>query len=131
MSGNAALVIPFGLGPAVVAGAWSAIVLRMRDHPRWLQLGALSGVFGLGLVAASFLSLILFGPAARDLGATAAILFGFLLYGWLLGGPVVASLVDAPDSPRRSPPIWSILGMLLLPLSLIAGCSAASAVAAG
>ena len=131
LSGNAALVIPFGVGPAVVAGGWSAIVLRMRDHPRWIQLGLISGMFGLALVAASFLSLIAFGPGARDLGATAAILFGFLLYGWLLGGPIAAALIDAPDSPRSSPPIWSFVGLLLLPLSLVAGCTAGTAVLGG
>ena len=131
LSGNASLVIPFGVGPAVVAGGWSAIVLRMRDHPRWIQLGILSGLFGLAFVAASFLSLIVFGPGARDLGATAALLFGFLLYGWLLGGPVVAALIDAPDSPRPGPPIWSVVGILVLPLSLVAGCTAGTTVLAG
>ena len=39
LAGNGALIIPFGLGPAVVAGGWTAIILRMRGHPRWLQLG--------------------------------------------------------------------------------------------
>gem|GEM_PF-5077139 len=43
LSGNGALIIPFGLGPAVVAGGWSAIILRMRGHPHWLQLGVGSG----------------------------------------------------------------------------------------
>ena len=39
LSGNGALIIPFGIGPAVVAGGWTAIILRMRGHRRWLQLG--------------------------------------------------------------------------------------------
>src|SRR4030088_302917 len=83
LSGNGALIIPFGLGPAVVAGGWAAIILRMRGHPRWLQLGIASGLFGLALTAGSLLSLIAFGPAGRDAGATASLFFGFLLYGWL------------------------------------------------
>ena len=35
LSGNRSLIIPFGLGPAIVAGGWAAIVLRMRGHSRW------------------------------------------------------------------------------------------------
>jgi hypothetical protein len=81
LSGNGVLIIPFGLGPAIVAGGWSAIILRMRAHPRWLQLGIGSGFIALLLVAGSLLSLIVFGPGARDAGATASLFFGFLLYG--------------------------------------------------
>src|SRR5437588_3016837 len=62
LAGNGALIVPFGLGPAFVAGGWAGIVLRMRGHPRSLQLGIGSGLIGLALVAGSLLSLILFGP---------------------------------------------------------------------
>lgn len=126
LSGNGALIIPFGVGPAVVAGAWTAIILRMRAHPRWPQLGIASALIGLALVAGSLLSLIAFGPAARDVGATASLFFGFLLYGWLLAGPIIAALVRAPDPPRPGPPLWSMAAILLMPLTLIAGCSAGS-----
>src|SRR6202022_2814297 len=71
LSGNGALIIPFGLGPAVVAGGWAAIILRMRGHPRWLQLGVGSGLIGLALTAGSLLSLIAFGPRAPGARATA------------------------------------------------------------
>ena len=131
LSGNAALVVPFGVGPALVAGGWSAIVLRMRDHPRWLQLGVGSGLVGLVLVACSFLSLILFGPARRDAGATGSIFFGFLVYGWLLGGPIVAAIIPAPDPPRSEMPWWSIIAALVLPLGLVAGCSATTSMSPG
>src|SRR5437870_394135 len=77
LAGNGALIIPFGLGPALVAAGWMAIILRMRGHPRWLQLGIGSGLVGLALVAASLLSLIVFGPRGRDAGATASLFFGF------------------------------------------------------
>src|SRR6266571_1890588 len=80
LSGNGALIIPFGLGPAVVAGGWAAVILRMRGHPRWLQLGIASALVGLALTAGSLLSLIVFGPAGRDAGATASLFFGFGLY---------------------------------------------------
>src|SRR5437016_14167045 len=79
LSGNGALIIPFGLGPAIVAGGWAAIILRMRGHPRWLQLGVGSGLIGLALVAGSLLSLVVLGPGGRDAGATASLFFGRLL----------------------------------------------------
>jgi hypothetical protein len=122
VSGNGALIIPFGIGPAVVAGGWAAIILRMRGHPRWLKLGIGSGLVGLALMAGSFLSLIGFGPAARDAGATASLFFGFLLYGWLLASANVAAMIPAPDPERHGPPFWSIAAILLLPVTLIAGC---------
>src|SRR5260370_249692 len=124
LSGNGALIIPFGIGPAVVAGGWAAIILRMRGHPRWLQLGIGSGLVGLALSAGSLLSLIAFGPGARDAGATASLFFGFLLYGWLLASAIVAAMIPAPDPERRGPPFWSIAAIVLLPVTLIGGCEA-------
>src|ERR1700737_3577163 len=124
LSGNGALVIPFGVGPAVVAGGWAAIILRMRGHPRWPQCGIGSGLVGLALTAGSLLSLIAFGPAGRDAGATASLFFGFLLYGWLLASAIVAATIRAPDPARQGPPLWSITAILLLPVTLIAGCEA-------
>ena len=131
LSGNGALIIPFGLGPAVVAGGWAAIILRMRGHRRWLQLGVASGLVGLALTAGSLLSLIAFGPAGRDAGATASLFFGFLLYGWLLASAIVAALIRAPDPARQGPPAWSIAAILLLPVTLMAGCQAGAAVVPG
>jgi hypothetical protein len=131
LSGNGALIIPFGLGPAIVAGGWAAIILRMRGHPRWLQLGIGSGLIGLALVAASLLSLIAFGPKARDAGSTASVFFGFLLYGWLLASAITAALIPAPDPARTRPPLWSIAAILLLPVTLIGGCQAGAAIMPG
>src|ERR1700716_2006653 len=123
LSGSGALIIPFGIGPAVVAGGWAAIILRMRGHPRWLQLGIGSALVGLALTAGSLLSLVAFGPRARDAGATASLFFGFLLYGWLLASAIVAATIPAPDPERRGPPFWSMAAIVLLPVTLIAGCS--------
>ena len=124
LSGNGALIIPFGIGPAVVAGGWTAIVLRMRGHRRWLQLGIASGLVGLALTAGSLLSLIVFGPSGRDAGSTASLFFGFLLYAWLLASVIVAAMIRAPDPKRSGPPFWSIAAILLLPVTLVAGCEA-------
>jgi len=128
LAGNGALIIPFGMGPAVVAGGWAAIILRVRGHSRWLQLGIGSALIGLALAAGSLLSLIAFGPRARDAGATASLFFGFLLYGWLLASAVVAAIIPAPAPARRSPPFWTIAAILLLPVTLIAGCSVGAGV---
>ena len=128
LSGNGALIVPFGLGPALVAGGWAAIILRMRGHPRWLQLGIVSSLVGLALTAGTLLSLIVFGPRARDAGATAALFFGFLLYGWLLASAIIAAMIRAPDPPRDGPPVWSIAAIVLLPVTLIAGCEAGAGV---
>jgi hypothetical protein len=124
LTGNSALIIPFGFGPTIVAGGWAAIILRMRGHPRWLQLGIASALVGVGLVGASLLSLIVFGSAHRDAGATASLFFGFLLYGWLIASAVIAALIPAPDPDRHGPPLWSIAAIALLPVTLIASCEA-------
>src|SRR5438128_3452026 len=124
LGGNGALIVPFGLGPAIVTAGWTAIILRMRAHPRWLQLGLASGLIALVLVVGSVVSLIAFGPRRRDAGATGSLLFGFLLYGWLLASSIVAVLIPAPDPARKDIPIWSIAAIVLLPATLIAGCEA-------
>ena len=128
LAGNGALIIPFGLGPAIVAAGWTAIILRMRGHPRWLQFGVASGLIALVLVAGAVLSLVAFGPRRRDAGATGALLFGFLLYGWLLACSIVAVLIPAPDPARKDIPMWSIAAIILLPATLIAGCEAGTTV---
>ena len=128
LSGNGALIVPFGIGPALVAGGWAAIILRMRDHPHWLRLGIGSALIGLGLAAASLLSIVALGPQGRDAGTTGSLFFGFLLYGWLLGSAIIAALIPAPDPDRRGPPLWSIAALILLPITMIAGCEAGTGV---
>src|SRR5207253_11449439 len=123
LSGNGALIVPFGIGPVVVAGGWAATILRMRGHPRWLLLGIGSAFVGLALTAASLLSLIAFGPRGRDAGAAASLFFGFVLYGWLLGSAIVAALICAPDPARGGPPFLSIAAPVLLPVPPLARCA--------
>jgi hypothetical protein len=128
LSGNGALVVPFGIAPAIVAAGWTAIVLRMRAHPRWKSLGIASGLVGLFLLGASLLSLVVFGAKGREAGASASVLFGFFLYGWLIISAILAAVIPAPDAPTGRWPIWSLLALLLLPLAMIAGCEAGTQV---
>src|SRR3954452_9148729 len=46
--GNGALIVPFGLGPALLAGGWTAVLLHGRTGVHWLRWGI--GVFFLGTV---------------------------------------------------------------------------------
>src|SRR5919206_4886134 len=115
LAGNGALIVPFGVGPALVAGAWAAIILRMRGHPRWLLLGLASALVGLVFVVCSLLSLVIFGAGSRDTGATGSVFFGFLLYGWLLASAIAAAMIPAPDTARTGPPVWSIAAIVLAP----------------
>ena len=131
LAGNGALIVPFGVGPALVAAGWAAIILRLRGHPRWLIWGAGSGLVGLFWVFCSLLSLVLFGAGSRDAGATGSIFFGFLLYGWLVASAIAAAMIPSPDQPPKRTPIWSIAAFLLVPVSLIAGCQAGAAVLPG
>src|SRR5438552_15922745 len=65
LTGNGALIIPFGLGPAIVAAGWTAIILRMRGHPRWLQFRAASALIALVLLAGPGLPPVACGPRRR------------------------------------------------------------------
>jgi hypothetical protein len=48
--GNGALIVPFGLGPAILAGGWTAILLHHRDGARYLQWAAAVFVAGAAVV---------------------------------------------------------------------------------
>ena len=44
--GNGALIVPLGLGPAILAGGWTAVLLHGRRGVRWLTWGVT--VFAIG-----------------------------------------------------------------------------------
>jgi hypothetical protein len=50
--GNGALIVPFGLGSAVLAGGWTALVLHGRPGVRWLRWGIAAGLVGAGIFLA-------------------------------------------------------------------------------
>ena len=88
--GNGALAVPFGLGPAIVAGAWVAIVLRYRGFASWLRRGLATLLIGIGLLILSVIVLFL-----ADLDVM------LLIVVWMLAAPVVACIVRAPAQRAR------------------------------
>ena len=93
--GNGALAIPFGLGPAILAGAWVALVLRYRGFPRWKLLGLAAGLVGVGFLLISVLVLVAFNSAAMDV-SSAMTLF---IVGWMVVAPIVAVFIPARSRP--------------------------------
>jgi hypothetical protein len=57
--GNGALVVPFGVGPAVLAGGWTALVLHGRTGVRWLWWSVATGLVGVAVVLASVAATVL------------------------------------------------------------------------
>ena len=97
LRGNGALVVPLGLGPVVLAGAWSAYVLHSRGAVRWRQLGLLALLIGAGLVVLSLVSLMLGAVAGYTwLSLTVSI--------WMILAPLLCAVVPVarvPVPPRR------------------------------
>lgn len=96
--GNGALIVPFGVGPAILAGAWTALVLRYRGARRWLVLGVAAGLVGIGFVLLGVLVLVLFGSAA---GAAWSNFLTLLTLGWMVVAPWLARFVRAPAEEVR------------------------------
>ena len=88
--GNGALAVPFGLGPAVVAGAWVALVTRNRGFARWKELGLAAGLVGTALLIGSVIPLVAFG-AAGGMATSTALMFAIL--GWMVFAPVLAAFI--------------------------------------
>jgi hypothetical protein len=97
--GNGALAVPFELGPAILAGAWTALAFRNRGFERWLVFGLAAGLIGTGFLLLSVLALVLFGSATAAASSNALTL---LTFGWMVVAPWLARFVRAPaDQVRR------------------------------
>jgi hypothetical protein len=97
--GNGALQV-LTVVPPVLAAGWTALVLRCRCHPAWLQLGLGAGAVGL-ILAAIDASLL---PAFGELGDIVA--GGILLVAlaaWTLVAPAIATAFPkSPPGPLRA-----------------------------
>jgi hypothetical protein len=95
--GNGALAIPFGLGPALLAGFWAGLVFRYRGFSRWALLGLAAALVGTAFLLISVLVLVLFNSAAMDVSSSMT----FFILGWMVAAPVLAAVTPAQD--HRSP----------------------------
>ncbi len=86
LRGNGALVVPFGLGPALLTAAWTALVLRAKGRPAWLFGGVAAGLVGALLVAVSAVLPILSGSDA----ASMAVVFQLASLAWVILAPILA-----------------------------------------
>ncbi len=122
--GNGALVVPFGLGPAVVAGAWTALVLHYRGSARWRTLGIGAGLVGAAFVVAGVVAIILFGSA----GQRASDRLSLLPPAWMVAAPVLASVLRVPGRPAARLPLPHAATGVVFPVALVAGFYAATLV---
>lgn len=89
--GNGALAVPFGLGPAMLAGAWVALVLRYRGFGSWLQRGLATLLVGIGYLVLSVIVLFV-----TDLDLM------FVIIGWMLVAPAMACVVPRAAQQARN-----------------------------
>jgi hypothetical protein len=114
LRGNGALLVPFGVAPAILAGAWSMLALHARGARRWARNGAMAGLVGLALVGGSVAVLVMFGSA----GLRPSELFIYATWLWVAVAPVTCMVV--PLEGRFSAHHWSmyLVSMLLFPVML-------------
>ena len=124
--GNGALIVPVGLGPAVLAGVWTALVLHYRSSPRWLMVSVGAGLVGALFVVAS-IAVILFGSAGLRLSNS----FIISNLAWMVVAPVLAAVLPvAGRSHERTLRILvvHVAAAVLFPVALAGGLLPASRV---
>lgn len=120
LRGNGALVVPFGLGPAVLGGGWTALALHARRRSSWAVAGVAAGLVGVALALAQVAYLALFGQSGSGLfGAVSLIALAV----WVLAAPAAAALGARGGRDR---PGWHLVAAAALPLGLIVGFAATS-----
>ncbi len=95
--GNGALIVPFGLGPAVLAGAWTALALRARGVERWQAWGVIAAAAGATLIASSILLPMVFGTPALVVSSLMVV----PVWVWIVCAPIVAMVVPLRHVPAR------------------------------
>jgi hypothetical protein len=109
--GNGALIVPFGLGPAFLAGAWSGLMSHAWGDPAWWRSAWRAALVGIILVLSS-VALTVLGAAAL---ASVALLVSL---GWMIVAPVVA-LARRPRGAEASGTVQHALGGVVVTVALI------------
>ena len=122
--GNGALIVPFGLGPAVLAGGWAAIVRHYRGAADWQNWAIGAALAGMLSVLASALSITLPGPTA----IVASQSLFLVVVGWMLVAPGLAAVLPATPRRARRGGLSHVLAALLLVVGLLASFSLAALV---
>jgi hypothetical protein len=118
LRGNGALIVPFGLAPALVAAGWAGVVAHLRSLPNWPVYGFLAGLVGVGLSAASLLSVVAGGSGGTAVAAVATLLVPL----WTLAAPLVVSMLPSRGGAReRGGAGAHVLAAIALPVAMVAG----------
>jgi hypothetical protein len=116
LRGNGALIVPFGLGPALLAAGWTAIAGHFRSLPNWMTLGLGAGLVGVALVAASLVALAVGGSVGTGSSAVLSLLAGV----WMFVAPLLAGFLPAPDTGRSGGLGVHLLAALVLVITVVA-----------
>jgi hypothetical protein len=120
--------VPFELGPAILAGAWTALAFRNRGFGRWLFFGLAAGLIGIGFVLLGVLVLVLFGS---DAGAALSNALTLVTLGWMVVAPWLARFVRAPaEQVRRGQLGGHVMAGALFAITLVVVFSASGLVLA-
>ncbi len=122
--GNGALVVPFGLGPAVLAGGWAALVRHFRGASSWLRWGIGAGLVGALLTLASAASITLPGPTA--VVASQALFLAVLA--WMVLTPMLAARLPATTERLRGGALSHLIAAVLFAVAVFASFSLAAVV---
>lgn len=125
--GNGALSVPFGLGPAILAGFWAALVFRFRGFGRWLVLGLVAALVGTAFLLISVIVLVLFN--SDGMGVSNAMTFFILA--WMVLAPILAAVVPAPKQHPERPALAGHIGAgVLITVALLVAFSVSGLVLA-
>lgn len=122
LRGNGALVVPVGLGPAVLAGAWAGLILRYRGAARWLSSGIGATVIGALPAVSSVLVLVIFGSSAQgvsDFLTLPAVLWPALA--------LLLAVIIPLKGGRRGDALVHALAAMAFTIGLVVGFSAVGA----
>jgi hypothetical protein len=117
--GNGALIVPFGVGPALLAAGWTALVLHARGSGIWPRWSLCFGLVGLVIVLCSAGALIAFGSVGQRVSEW----LSPLPFGWAVIAPAVAIIatVDRTRAAARHAAFVYVVAALLFAGALVVG----------